>query len=78
MHLFDRSNWILWVVVVVGLSLLFVLYANDPVNSQSSIDPNCTLISQEMNLKTYYCYNPENGENYYRNNMGFIVLDKES
>jgi hypothetical protein len=46
------------------------------VRGDSGNDPNCTLISHDGNLKTFYCFNPENGDSYYRNNFGFIALGK--
>lgn len=66
--------WIVISFLVIGT----FFYLNDKgVFAATNPDPNCTVISEVPPVKTYYCYNPENGKNYYRNNLGFMMLDKE-
>lgn len=69
-----RDLFVILLIVLVAISLAAF---PSMVRGGASPDPNCALISQEGTLKTYYCYNPENGKSYYRNNLGFMMLDEE-
>lgn len=64
--------------LLIALSILSLVLSSlysDAVLASEQEDENCVLVTHQDKIQVFHCYNPENDEFFYLNNMGFMMED---
>lgn len=74
LRLYWKYNWHLWAVIALCAGGLLYLEHGKPVAASGGSDNACVEIGTAGPRTIYYCVNPQNGQELYVNDAGFIEV----